>query len=66
MTPDVDGLTNYREYRRLLSLANGGTTSIAGYCDLTVAFRSDNGWVYVQQHDITNAPLFFFFLSSHL
>ena len=43
MTPDADGLTNYQECSRPLGLANGETTSIAGYGDLTVAFRSDNG-----------------------
>ena len=42
MMPDTDGLTNYRECSRPLSLANRGTTSIAGYGELTVAFRSDN------------------------
>ena len=41
MTPDADGLTNYRECSGPLGLANGGTTSIAGYGDLTVAFRSE-------------------------
>ena len=44
MTPDADSLTNYRECSRPLDPANGGTASIAGYGDLTVAFRSDNGW----------------------
>ncbi|CAM9683622.1 unnamed protein product [Ascophyllum nodosum] len=43
MTPDTEGLNNYRECSRPLGLANGGTTYIAGYGDLTVAFRSDNG-----------------------
>ena len=43
MTPDADGLTIYKECSGPLGLANGGTTSIAGYGDLTVAFRSDNG-----------------------
>ena len=45
MTPDADGHTNYRECCRPLGLANGETTSIAGYGDLTVAFFSDHGWV---------------------
>ena len=40
--PDINGLTNYRECSRPLGLANGGTTSITGYDELTVAFRSDN------------------------
>ena len=57
MTPDADELTNYRECSRLLGLANGGTTSIAGYSDLTVAFRSDNGRVHVQLHDVAHASL---------
>ena len=42
MTPDADGLITYRECSRPLGLVNGGTTSIAGYGDLTVAFRFDN------------------------
>ena len=57
MTPDADGLTNYRECSRPLGLANGGTASIAGYSDLTEAFRSDNGWVHVKLHDVVHAPL---------
>ena len=57
MTPDADGLTNYRDCNRPLRLADGGTTSIAGYCDLTVAFCSDNGWVYVKLHDVVHASL---------
>ena len=43
MTPDADDLTNYRECSQSLGLANGGTNSIAGYGDLTLGFRSDNG-----------------------
>ena len=39
MTPDADGLTNYRECSRPLGLANRGTTSIVGYGELMVAFR---------------------------
>ena len=42
MTSDAYGLTNYRECSRPLGLANGGTTSIAGYGNLTVVFRFDN------------------------
>ena len=57
MTPDADGLTNYRECSRPLGLANGETTSIAGYGDLTVVFRSDNGWVHVKLRDVAHAPL---------
>ena len=57
MTPDADGLTNYRECSRPLGLADGRTTSITGYGDLTVAFRSDNGWVHIKLHDVTHAPL---------
>ena len=41
-TPNADGFANYRECSRPLGLANGSTTSIAGYRELTVAFRSDN------------------------
>ena len=47
MMPDADGLTNYRECSRILSLTNGGT-SIVGYDELTLAFRSDNGWMHVK------------------
>ena len=57
MTPDADGITNYRECNRPLGLANGGTASIAGYGDLTVAFRSDNGWVHVKLHDVAHTSL---------
>ena len=64
MTPDAYGLTNYREYSRLLDLANGGTTSIAGYGNLTVAFRSDNGWVHVKLHDVAHTPLLSYNLIS--
>ena len=39
-TPEADGLTNYRECSR--PLANEGTTSTAGFGELTVAFRLDN------------------------
>ena len=42
---------------RPLGLAKGGTTSIAGYGELTVAFRSDDGWVYVKLHDVAYASL---------
>ena len=57
MTPDADGFTNSRECSQPLGLANGGKPSIAGYCDLTVAFRSDNEWVRVKLHDVARAPL---------
>ena len=64
MTPDADGLTNYRECSQPLSLANGGTTSIAGYGDLTVAFRFDKEWVYVKLQDVAHAPLLSYNLIS--
>ena len=57
MTPDADGLTNYRECSRPLGLTNGESTSIAGYGNLTVAFHSGNGWVYVKLHDVAHTPL---------
>ena len=57
MTPDADGLTNYRECSRLLGLASGGTTYIAGYGEVIVAFRSDNGWVHVKLHDVAHASV---------
>ena len=64
MTPDADGLTNYRECRRTLGLTNGGTISIAGYGDLTVAFRSDSGWVRAKLHDVAYTPLLNYNLTS--
>ena len=64
MTPDADGLTNYRECSRPLGLANGGTTSIAGYGDLAVAFHSDNGWVYIKRHDVIHTQLLSYNLIS--
>ena len=57
ITRDADGFTINREWSRLLGLANGGTTSITGYEDLTAAFRFDNGWVHVKLHDVAHAPL---------
>ena len=57
MTPGAEGLSNYREYNRPLGFANGGTASITGYGDLTVVFRSNNGWVHVKLHDVVHAPL---------
>ena len=64
MTPDADGPTNYRECNRPVGLTNGGTTSIAGYGDLTVAFRSDNGWMHVKLQDVAHIPLFSYNLTS--
>ena len=64
MTPDADGLTNYRECSRPLGLANTRKISIAGYGDLTVAFRSNNIWVHVKLHDIAHAPLLSYNLVS--
>ena len=64
MTPDADGPTNYRECSRPLGLANGGTTFIAGYCDFTVSFRSDNGWEHVKLHDVAHSLLLSYNLIS--
>ena len=55
MTSDAYGLTNYRECSRPLGLANGGSTSIAGYGNLTVVFRFDNEKVHVKLHDVVHA-----------
>ena len=41
MTPDADGLTNYRECSKPLGLANGEEISIVGYGDLTVNLTTD-------------------------
>ena len=57
MTPDADGLTNYRACNRPLGLANRETTYITGYDDLTVSFCSDNGWVHVKLYDVAHTPL---------
>ena len=43
MTPDADGLTNYRECKGPLGLANGKEISVVGYGDLTVSFCTDHG-----------------------
>ena len=57
MTPNTDCLTNYRVCSRPLGLANKGTTSIPDYGDLSVALRSDNGWMHVELDDVVHAPL---------
>ena len=63
-TLEADGLTNYRACSRPLGLANGGATSIAGYGDLTVVFRSDNRWMHVKRHDVAHIPLLSYNLVS--
>ena len=64
MMPDADGLTSYRKCSRPLGLASGGTISIAGYGDLTVAFRSDNGWMHLKLHNVGHTPLLSYNLIS--
>ena len=49
--------TNYRACSRLLGLANRRQISIAGYGDLTVAFRSKDSWVHVKLYDVVHVPL---------
>ena len=56
MTPDADGLTNYRECSRPLGLANGEEISIVGYGDLTVNLRTDHRWVRVKMNDVAHVP----------
>ena len=56
MTPDADGLTNYRECSRPLGLANGEEISIVGHGDLTVNFRTDHRWVRVKMNDVAHVP----------
>ena len=56
MTPDADGLTNYRACSRPLGLANGEEISIVGYGDLTVNFRTDHRWVRVKMNDVAHIP----------
>ena len=57
MTPDTNGLTNYRECSTPLGLANGEAISIVGYGDLTVNLRTDHGWVRVETNDVAHALL---------
>ena len=64
LTPDVNGLTNYRECSRLFGLADRRKISIAGYGNLTVAFRSNESWVHVKLHDVAHAPLLSYNLAS--
>ena len=56
MTPDADGLTNYRKCSRPLGLAKGEEISIVGYGDLTVNFRTDHRWVRVKMNDVAHVP----------
>ena len=64
MTADADGLIHYREFSRPLGLTNGGTASIAGFSDHSLAFRSDNGWMHVKLHDVAHVPLLSYNLVS--
>ena len=64
LTPDADGLTNYRECGRRLGLADRRKISIADYADLTVGFRCNNSWVHVKLHDVAHAPLLSYNLVS--
>ena len=64
LAPEVDGLTNYRECSRPLGLADRRKVSIAGYGDLTVAFRSNDSWVHVKLHDVAHARLLSYNLVS--
>ena len=57
MTPDADGLTNYRECSRHLGHAKEEAISIVWYGDLTVNLRPDHGWVRVEMNDVAHAPL---------
>ena len=56
MTPDANGLTNYRECSRSLGLANGEEISIVGYSDVTVSFCTDHGWIRVEMNDVAHVP----------
>ena len=64
LTPDANGLTNYRECSRPFGLADRRKISIAGYGNLTVAFRSNESWVHVKLHDVAHAPLLSYNLAS--
>ena len=63
-TPNADGLTNYRECSRPLGFVDRRKISIAGYGDLTVAFRSNDSWVHVKLHDVARVPLLSYNLVS--
>ena len=64
MTPDAEGLTNYRECSRPLGLANGEAISIVGCGELTMNLRTDHGWVRVETNDVAHAPLLNYNLAS--
>ena len=64
LTPDADDLTNYRECSRSLGLTDSRKISIAGYDDLTLAFRSNDSWVHVKLHNVAHAPLLSYNLVS--
>ena len=64
LTPDADGSTNHRECSRPLVLADRRKISIAGYGDLTVAFRSNDSWAHVKLHDVVRVPLLSYNLVS--
>ena len=66
MTPDADGLANYRKCSRPLDLANGEAISIVGFGDLTVNLRTDHGWVRVEMNDVAHVPLLDYNLISLL
>lgn len=64
MTPDGDGLTNYRECSRPLGFANGGEVYIVGYDLPPVTLRTDNGWVRIELNKVSHAPLLHYHLIS--
>ena len=64
MTPDAEGLTNYRMRSRSLGLANGEAISIVGCGDLTVNLGTDHGCVRVETDDVAHAPLLNYNLTS--
>ena len=57
LTPDADCLKSYEKWSRSLDLAVRRKIAIAGYGDLTLAFRFNESWVHVQLHDVPHAPL---------
>ena len=64
LSPEADGLIIYRECSRPLGLVDKSKTSLAGYGNLTVAFRSIESWVHVKFHDVAHAPLLSYNLDS--
>ena len=64
MTSNADGLNNYQKCSRPLGLPDTRKISIAGYGDLTVAFRPNDSWVQIKLRDVAHIPLLSYNLVS--